>query len=312
MRPVLIGLSSPPEEPRPLLNEDSPSGRKLAELLGVVPGSYETGFDRLDLYPREQDAVSRRPYELDREAARNLAPSLRGRRVVFLGRRVAYAFGFSDPGWFWWGLVRGSSDSIGFVAAIAPDLLRVPTWGNDPINRDRARRFFRSIPRVTIYVEGTDGSGKSHLIESLGKLLPGHTTVPSDDPPESWVECLDRIYRRLPPGLLCDRSSGLVSELVYGPVLRNRYITEPENLLNTVRSLLYSVIFVYCRPPGGAIRPTFRDSENPEHVKGVLDRADQLLGKYDSVMSWLVRNGAQVVRYDWTSQTPEEVLSCVG
>ena len=162
-----------------------------------------------------------------------------------------------------------------------------------------------------IHVEGVDGSGKTTLTRQLAERS-GLELVPTDGPPKTHEECLGRIRRRIRPGVICDRSSGLVSELVYGPILRDGTIAPEPEYWNILRILTRSVLFVYCRPPTGRLKMAFRDGEDPHHVHGVQSRYMDLAQKYDEVMARIFYEGGRVIRYDWTCQAPEEVIQCVG
>ncbi len=296
MRTIIVGLS-PGSGPIPL-DPSRGSGARLASLSGLSGEEFLDRFDRVNLRPSVDSEVG------DQKLVENLLPVLRGRRVIALGRSVSDALGIGE-GWFRWSL-RG-----GFVGASIPHPSGLSRWWNDPRNVDSAGEFMRRAIRPCVHVEGPDGSGKSTLVPELARIL-SLDAVPTDDPPRSWNECLGRIERRIEPGLVCDRSSGLVSELVYGPVLRGRAIVDEEVVWSVVRSLIHAVVFVYCRPPRDAIRPTFRDSEDPEHVRGVLERSEALGNRYDEVMSRMSRMGARVVCHDWTSQSVSSLLSYRG
>jgi hypothetical protein len=299
MRPVIVGID-PGEPGRDPLDPKYGSGKRLAQLVGVPPDEFVAGVDRVNLHPipRTDGVVG------DPDGARNLLPIIRGRRVVALGNRVQQALGTPD-GHFRWALTPG-----GFVGATVPHPSDLARWWNDPVNVQEARGFLGSLTRPCIHVEGVDGSGKSTLASTLADLT-RFSLVPTDDPPKTWDECLLRVHRRLAPGTVCDRSSGLISELVYGPVLRGGTITDEAEMWQVVRAVAHAVVFVYCRPPTHEVKPTFRPGEDPGHVLGVKSKLVELLGKYDEVMARVSAAGARVIRYDWTRQKPEELLSCV-
>ncbi len=296
MNTVLVGLD-PGGNGQVPLDPEYPSGRRLADLYGLSPEDYLERTDRVNLHPLP------RPASEDDGAATCLAPLLRGRRVLALGGRVSRALG-AGPDLTSWSL-RGDS-----VIASLPHPSGRCRWWNDGTNAESARGFLRRSLRPCLHLEGTDGSGKTTLASWLAREG-GYDLVDTEGPASSWEECLARVGRRLDPGSVCDRSSGLVSELVYGPVLRGGCLADEGDYWRLVRQVLHAVAFVYCRPPDGAVAPTFREGEDPTHVRGVVDNRARLLARYDEVMAKVSALGGRVVRYDWTRQSPEEVLSCV-
>ncbi len=315
MRTILVGLDPGRNGTEPL-DPAYPSGKRLADLAGLSGKEFLARFDRVNLHHERG-----RPVREDGPLAANLLPVLRGRRVVALGRRVSDALGVGEGRSVWADGVDWSITSGGFVGATLPHPSGLSRWWNDPEHEESARSFMRSLLLPCVYVEGPDGSGKTTLIGELANvlpsrypaLLPGMTLVPTDDPPKSWDECLARIQRRLAPGLLCDRSSGLLSELVYAPVLRGGVLAPggEGEMWGMVESLLHAVTFVYCLPSLDSLDPTFRPEEDPAHVKLVKAKSRELLARYDEVMARVSSMGGRVVRYDFMRDTPEEVSACV-
>lgn len=294
---MIVGLDPGLGTGRPI-DPDRPTGRRMASLSGLDRPAFSDRFDRINLHPEP------RPSSDDQAAGRNLSSVVEGRRVVALGRRVAAAVGCPSE-WMEWSVRPG-----GFVGATMPHPSGLSRWWNDPGNRTAAGEFASRATRPTVYVEGVDGSGKTILAEWLSETMKV-PLIPTDDRPGSWDECLSRIVRRVVPGVVCDRSSGLVSELVYGPVLRGGTIVDESVLWDTVRAVRGSGVWVYCRPPVASLRPRTRPGEDRDHVRSVEKNLVVLSDRYDEVMSRMVRIGCQVVRYDRTSQGPEEVLRCV-
>lgn len=298
MNPVVVGLDPGRNGPDPL-DPAFGSGRRLSAMLGVGPDEYLRRIDRVNLHPSE-----RLPGD-DRAAGANLLPILRGRRVVVLGRRVAEALDVTDD-WFRWRVAPG-----GFVAACSPHPSGLSRWWNDAGNVLAAGAFWSRVLRPTVYVEGPDGSGKSTLVGVISADRgPGPSTVETEGPPATWVECLRRIDARVAPGLLCDRSSGLVSELVYGPVLRGGVLAPggEDELWRLVGSVKHAVVFVHCRPD--RLEPRARPGEDPEHLRAVGANLGRIRDRYDEVMLRVASMGARVVRYDRSPRSLEEVLAC--
>ena len=293
MRPVLVGLDTGGNGPEPL-SPDNMSGRRLADLAGLTRDEFIERFDRVNLLPGDVDTQA---------AVANLMPILRGRRVVTLGREVSMALGVRGD--LSWGV------GAGFIGAHLPHPSGLNRWWNDRSNVEVAGRFMRDLLRPCIHVEGPDGSGKSTLVDSL-EVIMNLDRRPTQNPPRDWPDCLGRIIDRIAPGIVCDRSSGLVSELVYGPVIRGGTCTPEDRIWGVVASLAHAVTFVYCRPAANLIVPTWREGEDPDHVAKVQLKATNLIERYDEVMARVSSIGARVIRYDRDTMRPEEIARCVG
>ena len=296
MKTVIVGVD-PGRRGQSPLPGGSPSGRRLSSLCDLTPDEFEDRFDRINLHSDYGSSESS-----DWRAAENLRPILRGRRVIALGRRVAKALKFPQE-------TLGWSLQPECIAATVPHPSGLSRWWNDPENESAARLFMQKALRPCIYVEGFDNSGKTTLV---GQMPPHLTRISSEDPPKSLQDCLDRIQARIAPGIVCDRSSGLISELVYAPVLRGRMLFDTEeDAWKIVRSIVHAVTFIYCRPSRSEGPLEFRDGEDPQHVRGVQERAAALVDRYEEVMVRLSKEGARVFRYDRFQQRPEEVIRCV-
>lgn len=298
MRTVLVGVDPGKNSGGPFSGEGG-SGRRLASLCGLSVDEFASRFDRINLHHS-----AGHPESADRRAAENLIPVLRGRRVVAVGGRVATALSVGGENLSW------SVRERGFVGAKIPHPSGVSRWWNDRGNTLAASRFMKDMLRPCIHLEGPDGSGKTTLAGWISKEFE-LSLIPTDDPPKSEEECRMRVNRRVGTSVVCDRSSGLISELVYAPVLRGKTMWPEEQVWDLVRSIVHAVVFVYCRPPEKELRPMFREGEDPDHVRGVVEKSSALVNRYDDVMSRLVREGARVMKYDRTTQTPTEVLRCV-
>lgn len=277
--PVVIGID-PGVVGRGPLSEEGGSGRKLTEL---IPEFHL--WDKVNLHP----SPGPRFVDQDREAARNLSGMLWGRRVLLLGGRVATAFGVHTELFEW-------TTSPGFAAAVVPHPSGLSRWWNDPANVRTFHEFCKTTSEPTVYLEGPDGAGKTTLARSLEREV-----TPSEDPPKSREECETRVARRIAPGLLCDRFSGLVSELVYGPVIRGSLMLEEEWAWGVLRAVSRCSVFVHCVGNVDADL-SFRETEDPEHVLRVRERHDKICTSYCEVFRKIRNLGATVLTYDWRNE----------
>ena len=259
MRPILVGtdpnrvIGGEPFDP------DRPSGKRLADLCGMSPATFRQSFDRINLY--SQRVASNKIG--DQAAGRNLASLLRGRRVLALGQRVLAAIGTPEELMSW----EFCEDS--FIGATMPHPSGMNRWWNDADNVAAAKAFLmKKVARPCVHVEGPEGSGKSTLATTLADHLKLEL-VPTENPPQFTDECRDRVVRRIQPGIVCDRSSGLISELVYGPILRDRTMLDEKSMWDAVGWMAHAVTFIYCRPPIQAMIATTRPGESPAHLTAV-------------------------------------------
>lgn len=137
MKPLLIG-----EAPRAGYPKTGTSSSRVALLLGVDPGSLLDFIAWRNLFTEPQEGSGKGdafPMERARERASKFR--MRTDTVVFLGRRVAAAFGVKSK-YFEWTKVRGKR------AAVFPHPSGINRWWNDADNVDEARRFIRGICHV--------------------------------------------------------------------------------------------------------------------------------------------------------------------
>lgn len=167
-----------------------------------------------------------------------------------------------------------------------------------------------------IIVEGTDGSGKTSLVQRLMRDFPDLILVrnPLDDKQDFgawWPQELDRQKSAAVP--IHDRF--FYSELVYGPIIRKK-INAPQALIDNVALFLRHTSFlVYARPHSDIIRLGIQQLEQ---MDGVKENFDDILGLYDQIMNverqWFKDRFFQ---FDWNTdghyfslvQTLKEYLS---
>jgi hypothetical protein len=155
-----------------------------------------------------------------------------------------------------------------------------------------------------IVVEGVDASGKSTLLEEArgeirGKyfLLLRHSCRPFNTRDVSYfLSILYPFSRDSQFSIVVDRHP-LISEPIYGPLLRNGDITSVWSDSTKLQYLLDTVErIIYCRPTREVIRENI--DKNPQ-LAGVKDKLEDLIGTYDQMMSSLKQSGIKVISYDY-------------
>lgn len=145
-RLVIIGQApSRTSDPARPLSGDAIRGR-LTGMLGVSARAYAEAIEKRNLlptYPGKAGKGDAFDIKRARRAAAKVAPRLAGASVIFLGRKVAAAFGFADLEPLRW------RDVSGWRAALLPHPSGVCQWYNDAANRRKARRFMRAAWRST-------------------------------------------------------------------------------------------------------------------------------------------------------------------
>jgi len=135
----------------------------------------------------------------------------------------------------------------------------------------------------SIIFEGPDGAGKSYIasyISTVSKIPIYHAGGPPKTPEEiveranKMVKMENKIFDRFP----------IISEQIYGTIVRDN---NPFNF-GDLKDIPFPV--VYCRP----FRETLLSSEKIEkdykagkHMKSVLEKYEQIIDKYDELMSSL-------------------------
>lgn len=159
-----------------------------------------------------------------------------------------------------------------------------------------------------LVVEGMDNSGKSTLAHELARATgrhvvhsPGHRLTPPQL--RDWAE--KSLFSPANPYIIYDRHP-VISESVYGPVLRGKSIFHETWLGRFVRRSFYEHVrplIIYCRPPVTDIT----DFRKPE-MDGVTDNALKLLSAYDGLIDELVDEGVRVLRYNYQVDEVDELL----
>lgn len=115
-------------------------GRRLAKLAGVSIEEYEDRTERMNMFD-EWPGKAGKGDAWDKEAARDRAaeilPELEDRRILFVGRNVAAAFGFGKIPWLKW--IR--DDESDMEVAVIPHPSGIVTWWNEGNNKRAAAEF---------------------------------------------------------------------------------------------------------------------------------------------------------------------------
>jgi len=149
-----------------------------------------------------------------------------------------------------------------------------------------------------IIIEGMDGSGKTILAQQLSLRLgdvPIKRFVTSGGPTNydllvkrtraALTELRNQVMKSQRPVVIYDRFS-LISEPVYGTILRgrNHFGDEWVSLIDLLLAL--DPIVVYCRPSIEFILQNIRETADNQ-MEGVVSRALELIDAYDELINWL-------------------------
>jgi thymidylate kinase len=172
------------------------------------------------------------------------------------------------------------------------------------------------MAKKRIIVEGSDGSGKSTIVNLLTKnyrLTPVQSFKYSDlfktfdEGYEAWLdEELNKTHLRTP---IHDRF--FYSELVYGPILRSKVALKPEKTRSVMQLLSKEAFLIYCRPPFGTVEENIAKTSQ---MKGVESNARFIYNAYDNLMNEVYKvfeERAAFIPYDYTMLPPGFVMSAV-
>jgi len=149
-----------------------------------------------------------------------------------------------------------------------------------------------------IIVEGMDNTGKSTIAKLLGDTfqLP---VVDRQGRPERDEQVIEQImsFLLLDPPAILDRHP-LISERVYGLVIRKRDIFEPPLKFNFFleRLLRDDPLIIYCRPDLARIL-NFTKGQ----MSGVEETAEALVECYDDLISGLNRMCFNIYQYNYAN-----------
>lgn len=169
---------------------------------------------------------------------------------------------------------------------------------------------------MVIIVEGFDNSGKTSLVQKLQRYLPEHRTIHSPGPKGAslhfWVATQLREMAEN-PRVIYDRFP-LISDMVFGPILRDEVVFSPEQWYGYWKELLkHDPFIVYTRPATNFIMDSLLQREQ---MDGVVRKAPALLEAYDNLFRDLPTRSpllfgdheAYLYRYDYTQDREAERL----
>lgn len=157
---------------------------------------------------------------------------------------------------------------------------------------------------LVVLVEGMDNSGKTTLIRRLERMLCLEYIHSVYEPTEEGqAKFIEGVFTQIDviagpnhkkTGVVLDRIS-LVSELVYGPILRHGSVLQPRTHQRLLDKLwTYDPIIIYCRPTTETIISNIHEREQ---MAGVAEKAAELVVQYDNVMSSIL-SGSRGVSTD--------------
>lgn len=154
-----------------------------------------------------------------------------------------------------------------------------------------------------IIVEGCDNTGKTTLIQKLKERFPQLEVVPKWTGPRGpgsmkkmWDHMMTYLTRNPDETkyLVFDRFP-LISELVYGPVIRKHIEFSREQIEQATELLKkHFPLVIYCRRDPEAILANF---EEREQMEGVRENVKALIDQYNRVLCELDFLGIPVVDY---------------
>lgn len=164
-----------------------------------------------------------------------------------------------------------------------------------------------------LIVEGPDGAGKTTLIAELKRYLPWPVAPKVVDKDtqrmvniEDWVvENLERGYQRT----IFDRHR-LLSEPIYGPVLRGDHAWEPmmDGRYEEWFSRLVNIrpVILYCLPPFEVVKANVENDPDNSVVAPVIA---PLYSGYVTQSAMMLETRAPTVIYDYTSDSFDALLA---
>ena len=157
-----------------------------------------------------------------------------------------------------------------------------------------------------IICEGTDNGGKTTLAKKLS-LEFDLKIIKSSGPPESKESLIERVKYSLEQSrkginFLYDRYP-LISEWIYGPVLRNKNLLDNEEGNQLWKEFIeIKPLIIYCRPPYLKIA----DFGRRKQMKGVREKIDSLIIAYDNFI-YRIKEIVNIISYNYMDKADWEV-----
>lgn len=153
-----------------------------------------------------------------------------------------------------------------------------------------------------VIVEGSDGAGKTTLIECAreGQRDRYFLTVRASRYPPNLATAfkyLQWIKHQRDFDLILDRSH-FISDRIYGPLLRDQDLFKPLPITFGIEG----ATVIHVRPPLETIRANLVKGFQ---MKGVNEHIDSIVEGYDKHMQILKEKGIRVITYDYTGDDPK-------
>jgi len=174
---------------------------------------------------------------------------------------------------------------------------------------------------AVIIFEGPDGSGKSTTIEKVSEYLnfpSSHDGGPSRDA-EHCRERIDELLRTARRSNAIKDRSTVFSDAIYKEAFGKEPFVPYDEVYHRIWQLSgLGAIVVYCRPPMQTLINNIpllaraKPHKPPEYAEQLKSLVPTLAQIYDrEVMKWSAL-GLPVIRYDFTENKVEDLLSALG
>jgi len=163
-----------------------------------------------------------------------------------------------------------------------------------------------------IIFEGPDGAGKTYSAEWLSNFS-GIPLYHAGGPPTTREEILSRIEHMLQNRKQIFDRFPLISEPIYGPIIRGSCLLTPDEILSYLCEMKTFAKIVYCRPSVKTILSAELKSKphkSSDHTEAVKMFITEIINAYDESMSELSRLRLRVYLFDRDKMNLED-LKCV-